>query len=268
MNTILLGFCRSCALPALLLIAACGGGGGGGDGGNPGGGPSAAALQAEIDRLFPYVPNAPIDVTYVCRRSNSQLTYYVDLDANFGFTVFFETDTFQQVFFAGTYTHVNGAIRLVALNNNVLPLDETTTAIVPHLGLVGEFSTPTMQCGAVSHGYNDPAAETYKSYGCPSIRAGAASDETNAFEFSDASSPFAYQFRGGIFRQRNINVYAAANPVITRGYGVFRRVGDTFYADFGSQFGDANLLKGTFASNDTQLRVEQLEPAAGPCNRR
>lgn len=248
------------------LAAACGGGGGGG--GGPAPAPGAAALQAEIDRLFPYAANTPIDVTYVCRRSNSQLTYYFDLDTNGSFTAFFETDTFQQVFFGGTYTFANGAIRLLALNNNVLPLDETTTAIVPHLGLVGEFSTPTMQCGAVAHGYNDPATETHKAYGCPSIRAGAASDEVNAFEFSDASSPFAYQFRGGIFRQRDVNVYAATNPVITRGYGIFRRVGDTFYADFGNQFGDANLLKGTFVNADAQLSVEQLEPAAGPCNRR
>jgi len=194
--------------------------------------------------------------------------HHFDLDADGAFTVFFETDTYQQVSFGGRYTHANGVIRLVALNNNILPLDESSTRIVPHLGLVGEFETPAMTCGAVAHGYNDPARAGWKSYGCPLIHRGPESDEENAFEFDDASSPFAYTFTGGVFRQRDVNVYRAGSPTVWRGYGIYRRVGDRFYADFGGQFPDHNLLKGRFENGDAQIVVDQLEPGAGACGRR
>lgn len=246
-------------------LAACGGGGDGGGGPNAG---RSEPLQAEIDRLFPYSPNQPVDVLFVCSRSNSRLTYYFGFSPNGALDVFFETDTFQQVSFSGTYTHGNGAIRMLALNINILPLDETSTRIVPHLGMVGEFETPNMRCAAVAHGYNDPAANAFRSYGCPTINAGPGGNENNAFEFNDSSSPFPIVFRGGIFRQRDFWATGNSQPVITRGYGIYRRVGNTFYADFGSQFGDHNLLKGSFTGADQQLSVEQLEPAAGPCNRR
>lgn len=244
---------------AAFVLAACGGGDDAATGGD---------LQAEIDAKFPYVANQPIDVTYVCGRSNSRLTYYFDLDADGAFTVFFETDTFQQLSFSGRYTHANGVLRLVALNNNILPLDESSTRVVPHLGMVGEFETPTMRCGAVAHGHNDPARAGWKSYGCPSIRRGPAGDEDNAFEFDDASSPFAYTFFGGVFRQRDVHVVGASNPSVWRGYGIYRRDGDVFYADFGHQFPDHNLLKGRFQAGDGQIVVDQLEPEAGACHRR
>ena len=253
------------------LLVACGGGGdagAGGAGGAGGGVPSAQALQAEIDQLFPYVANRPVDVTFVCSRSNSRLTYYFDLDANLRFTAFFETDTYQQISFSGSYSHANGALRLLADPNPVLLLDETSTRIVPRLGLVAEFETPGMRCGAVSHGYNDPATESFKSYDCPNINVGAASSEDNAIEFTDSSNPFRVVFRGAIFRQRDIDVYLASGLTTTRGFGIFRRVGDTFYADFWNQFPDVNLLKGTFANGDTRLSVEQLQPSAGSCTRR
>ena len=80
--------------------------------------------------------------------------------------------------------------------------------------------------------------------------------------------PFNLAVRGGIFRQRDINIYQAPNPTVRRAYGIYRRVGDSFYADFGGQFRDYNLLKGRFAANDQQLSVEQLQPAAGACARR
>jgi hypothetical protein len=245
------------AVAAAAALTACGGGDA-----------ASSDLQAEIDAAFPYVANQPIDVTYVCGRRNSRLTYHFDLDADGAFTVFFETDTYQQVSFGGRYTHANGVIRLVALNNNILPLDESSTRIVPHLGLVGEFETPAMTCGAVAHGYNDPARAGWKSYGCPLIHRGPESDEENAFEFDDASSPFAYTFTGGVFRQRDVNVYRAGSPTVWRGYGIYRRVGDRFYADFGGQFPDHNLLKGRFENGDAQIVVDQLEPGAGACGRR
>jgi hypothetical protein len=252
------------------IVAACGGGGGDvGGGAGAGGGPApSASLQAEVDQLFPFTPNQPFDVSFICGRSNSVLTYYFDFDANGEFTVSLRLDTGQEVSFAGTYTHAAGAIRLVALNNPILPLDETSTRIVAHLGLVGEFDTPTMRCGAIGHGYNPPATETFKSYDCPLINAGAASDEDNAFDFVHSAVPFGLTVRGSVFRQRDINIYQAANPTVTRGYGIYRRVGDTFYADFGPQFADFSLLKGSFANGDQQLSVQQLQPAAGACMRR
>jgi hypothetical protein len=254
------------AIGLLCFAAAACGGGGGGDPEDPD--DVAADLRAEIERLFPYTPNQPLDVLFVCTRSNSRLTYYIGFDPGGTFDAFFETDTFQRVSFTGTYTHTGGAIRMVADPNPALMLDETTTRIVPHLGLVGEFQTPIMQCGAVAHGYNDPLTETFKSYDCPLINRGVASDEDNSIEFTDASSPFPVVFRGGIFRQRDINISGTVNPNVTRGHGIFRRVGNTFYADFGGQFPDNNLLKGSFLNGETQLSVEQLQPGAGPCSRR
>lgn len=250
------------------VLLACGGGGGDAGGAAGAGSPNAQALQAEVDRLFPFTPNQPFTVSFSCTRSNSRLTYYFDFDANGSFAVYIELDNFQQVSFTGSYTYSGGAIRVVADPNPILLLDETTTRIVPHLGLVGEFETPIMRCGANGHAYNDPASDTYKSYDCPLIHAGAASDEDNAFEFVHSANPFGVTLRGSIFRQRDINVYAAANPIVTRGYAMFRRLGDTFYADFGGAFADVNLLKGRFLNADRQLSVEQLEPGAGPCNRR
>ena len=255
---------RWIAAACVALMSACGGGGGAG----PGPGGNAAALQEEIDSVFPYTPNQPLDVLFQCARANSQLTYYFGFSPNGTLDVFFETDTRQQVSFSGTYTHANGSIRMVALNNNILPLDETTTRLVPHLGIVGELYTANMACGAVAHGYNDPALDTFKSYRCPAINIGAASYEENFFEFADSSSPFNIVFRGGIFRHREVSVQGSPNPVIHRGVGIFRRAGNTFYADFGNQFADHNLLKGSFLANDQQLQVDQLQPQAGPCTRR
>jgi hypothetical protein len=258
----------------IVMFAACGGGGDGGGtpaaGAAPAPAPAAGAvtLQAEVDHLFPFTPDQPLDITYACGRSNSQLTYYFAFHPDLTFTVLIELDNHQQVSFAGTYTHAGGAIHLQALNNPVLPLDETTTQIVPHLGLVGEFRTPAMYCGAVGHGYNDPVMESFKSYDCPLIHLGAASDEDNAFEFTHSANPFGVVVRGGTFRQRDVNVHGTTQPNVTRGYGIFRRAGDTFYADYGGQFPDFNLLKGTFSNGDQQISVDQLEPASGVCNRR
>lgn len=268
MNCFVLSALRRMTVLALISgLAACGGGGDAGAGGAAGA-QNPQTLQAQIDQIFPYVANQPIDVTFACSRVNSRLNYFFDFDLNQRFTVFFETDTFQQVSFSGSYTHANGALRMVADPNPALLLDETSTRIVPHLGLLAEFHTPTMRCGAVAHGYNDPATESFKSYDCPNINVGAASSEDNAIEFTDSSNPFRVVFRGAIFRQRDIDVYLASGLTTTRGFGIFRRVGDTFYADFWNQFPDVNLLKGTFANGDTRLSVEQLQPSAGSCTRR
>jgi hypothetical protein len=258
------------SLAFACTLAACGGGGAGGGTAAPApaAAPAPVNLQAEIDQLFPFVPNQPFEVAFACGRTNSRLIYHFAFRTDSTFQVFIELDNFQQVDFAGMYTYANGAIRMVALNNPVLPLDETTTRIVPHLGLVGEFETPSMRCGAVGHGHNDPALENFRSYDCPLINIAAASDEDNAFEFTHSANPFNIVVRGGTFRQRDINVSATTQPNVTRGYGIFRRVGDTFYADYGAQFADFNLLKGRFLNGEQQLSVDQLQPSAGACNRR
>src|SRR5262252_8051910 len=158
---------------ALCALAGCGGGGGGAGGGGGGagggGGGGGVNLQTEIDQLFPFTPDQPFDVTFICGRANSKLTYYFDFKPDQTFYVYFTTDTHQDVTFSGTYTYSNGAIHMVALNNPVIALDETTTRIVPHMGLPGELYTADMACGAYGHGYNDPAVDTFKSYGCPNI---------------------------------------------------------------------------------------------------
>lgn len=255
------------ALAIGALASACGGGGGGGPVGG-GGGNTQAALQAEIDRLFQFTPNQPFDVTFICGRANSQLTYYFAFSANSTFTVYITLNNNQDVSFSGTYTYANGQVRMLALNNPILPLDETSTRIVPHMGLIGEMDTPNMRCGALGHGNNSVAADTFKSYDCPLINIGVASDEDNSIEFVHSSMPFNLAVRGSIFRQRDINILGQTNPNVIRGYGIYRRIGDTFYADFGNQFPDFNLLKGSFGAADTQLSVEQLSPASGACRRR
>ncbi|HEU0203312.1 MAG TPA: hypothetical protein VFR86_23135 [Burkholderiaceae bacterium] len=256
-----------------FIFAACGGGdggsgGGGGGGAGGGGGGGASTLQAEIDRLFPFTPNQPFDVTFICGRMNSRLAYYFDFNLDQTFNVYITLDNHQDVTFSGTYTYTNGVIHMTALDNPILPLDEMSTRIAPHLGLVGEFETPNMRCGAQGHGYNDAALDTFKSYSCPIINIGPASDEENAFEFVHSAIPFNFAVPGSIFRQRDVNVSGNNQPIVTRGYGIYRRVGNTFYADFGNQFSDHNLLKGTFGNNDQQISVEQLEPARGACKRR
>jgi hypothetical protein len=254
-----------------LFLWGCGGGGSGGNGGGGGGtagGGNQQTVQSEIDQLFPFTPNQPFDVIFVCGRNNSQLAYYFDFRSDGTFNVYITLDNGQEVSFSGTYLFTNDQIRMVALNNPILPLDETTTGIVPHLGLVGEFATPNMKCGALGHRGNDPGLETFKSYRCPLIHIGAVSDEENAFEFVHSAIPFNRIVPGSIFRQKDVNVSGNTNPIVRRGYGIYRRVGDTFYADFANQFDDVNLLKGSFANADQQISVEQLEPSAGPCNRR
>jgi len=113
-----------------------------------------------------------------------------------------------------------------------------------------------------------PAVDTFRSYSCPIINIQAVSYEENALEFVHSAISYAFPVRGSMFRQRDFWVNTNPNAIITRGYGIYRRVGNTFYADFGNQFGDHNLLKGSFANADMQVSIEQLEPARGACNRR
>lgn len=167
--------------------------------------------------------------------------------------------------FSGSYTYQNDEIHMTS-QSFILPLDETTTNITPRMGLVGIFDTPNMLCAAYGHRYNDPSADISASYSCPYINIGPASSEVNAIEFVHSAIPFSFPVSGSIFRQKDLEVTGSINPIITRGYGIYRRLGNTFYADFGDQFDDYNLLKGSFANGDQQITVDQLEPSAGPCN--
>ncbi len=257
------------AIIVAACLAACGGGGG--DSGPVGGGNAnthpSQSLPDEINSLFAFTPNQPIDVTYVCGRSNSQLTYYFDFKTDLTFDVYFTTDTHQDVTFSGTYTYQNDVIHITS-QSFILPLDETTMSITPRMGLVGLFETQNMACAAYGHGYNDQNANVSASYGCPYINIGPASRDVNAIEFVHHAIPFSLAVDGSIFRQKDVEVSSSMNPIITRGYGIYRRSGDVFYADFGNQFNDHNLLKGSFSNSDQQITVDQLEPSAGPCNRR
>lgn len=256
--------------PALLagLLAACGGGGGGDAGGNAGGGPTAGTLADEIARTLPHVGDQPFEVSYACQRSNSALLYFFYLQRDGNFHVDLELDNGDELRFSGRYTYTGGAIRLQALNNPVLPLDETTTSLVVRLGLVGGFDTPTMRCVAMGHGENSPATEGYRAYGCPTVRMGPASDEENAFEFVHNAVPFDLPVAGSIFRQRDTYVSGNNQPLVRRGYGIYRRVGDRFYADFAGAFDDHDPISGRFATGDTAITVDQLPQGASPCPRR
>src|SRR5215831_12003258 len=78
---------------ALCALAGCGGGGGGAGGGGGGagggGGGGGVNLQTEIDQLFPFTPDQPFDVTFICGRANSKLTYYFDFKPDQTFNVYF-----------------------------------------------------------------------------------------------------------------------------------------------------------------------------------
>ena len=159
-------------------------------------------------------------------------------------------------------------------------LHETSTRIDPHLGLVGYFETRgpnPIACRAIGHRYNAPAEATdtgnytrVPHYDCLSFTSGATSEQ-NTFELAGREMPRPVarntpaaqawaRVPGSFFRQREVG----GVPLITRGSGGYRRLGDTFYVDFGpGVFDDFALLKGTLAG--TNFSIEQF-PAQNPCS--
>ena len=136
------------------------------------------------------------------------------------------------------------------------------------LGLVYQFTTPNMQCIAYGHDDDDVSGDNASAYLCPEFSEGPASSQDNAFEFVHRAFPFDLPVPGSTFRQRNRYVQFNDQPLIARGYGIYRRAGDNFYAYFGDQFDDFQIVSGSFLNNGQQIMLDQLPAGGNQCNAR
>lgn len=264
-----------------------------GNGNNPNQVPTEEQLRNQIDQAFPFTPNQPIDAIYRCGRLNSQLVWYFVLQPANKLQVLFTTDTHQDFVFEGTYTHQNNQLRLQLPSGANMPfpngLDETSTALMPQFGTIAAFATNNMVCICDGHNLNTQQPPQVKAnYDCPLINVQAATDEDNAIEFVHTEVPFDFPVTGSIFRQQDTYVSGAVNPSIVRAFGIYRQVGDRFYASFrvasdfiefaGDKlpvqlniqppFADHNLISGEFRNNGQEIIIDQLQPQEGACNLR
>ncbi|MCG8332549.1 MAG: hypothetical protein MI974_32995 [Chitinophagales bacterium] len=247
-----------------------------------------------IEQTFPFTPNQPFNALYVCGRLGSQLEWYFLFDENNSMQVMFTTDTHDDYVFNGSYTYKNEELHLNMPGGATSPfpqgLDERSTVIMPKLGLVAAFATPEMICICQGHNLNTQAPpKAQANYDCPTINVQAASDEDNAIELMLRAAPFDLAVPGSIFRQQDTHINGLTNPVIRRGYGIYRTIGDRYYASFriaqdfaefanpnqlpisftpGVPFEDHNLISGTIQNSYQELIVDQLKPEAGPCTLR
>jgi len=235
------------AVTLSVLLTACGGGGGGGGGDEN---PVTGLQLAEVDALYPAPVSGPLNTVYECVRYNSGLLYYLYLRPDGVLDWQFETDAHDVFRFSGIYDHSNSIIHL-QITDPGFPLDETTTDTVTHLGLVYNLTTPQMQCGAIGHGYDEPISVAVRHYQCPRVSLGAGS---------------AVNLGGSIFRQRDTYPTGSIDPIIRRGYGVYRRTGDVIYAYFGTVFDDVNLFSATLTNGELQLQIDGFG-SAGVCDR-
>lgn len=251
-----------------LSLFGCGGGGGGAGGGNNGAANQQNLLD-QINRQFPFVANQPFDVIFACQRINSNLIYTFDFNSNGTFDLYSTLDTGQSLMVSGTYNYQADELHMQS-QNNFLPLDERSTNIESQFGMVYRFQTNRMDCIAIGHRYNDQAREfsTTVHYTCPNINIQAVSYDNNAIEFAHQNMLFNLTVPGSAFRQRDRNISGTTQPNILRGYGIYRRAGDSFYVYFNNQFNDVNILTGSFSNGDLAISVDQLEPASGNCNLR
>ena len=254
------------ALLSVMLLAACGSGGGS-NGGDP-----DVALRAEIEQLFPFTPNQPIEVIFQCARQGSVLVYFLDLKNDGTFDITITTDTGLDVFQAGTYTYLNNEIHLMTgspAGAIIFNLDERSTAITPAFGLVAGFQTANMICAAIGHRYNDPAIEpaTTVHYDCPNINFQTLSFDNSAIEFVLRTIPFNLAVPGSAFRARDRFITPSPQAFVLRGYGLYRRLGNDYYIVFApGTFDDYNILSGVVNNGGLQISVNQLEPERGDCN--
>jgi len=247
----------------------------------------------EVTDRFQFTPNRPFNALYRCGRVGSQLEWFFLFQADNSMRVLFTTDTWEDYAFDGTYTYTNDRLRLTMPAGPNMPfpqgLDETSTLIMPQFGLLAAFATPQMVCICAGHDLNeqDPP-KVQANYDCPNINFQAVSDEDNAIEFMLTHVPFAFPVPGSIFRQQDTYVQGLTNPLIRRGTGIYRQVGDRFFATFrlaadfaafaGGQlplplsaeppFEDYNLLSGRFLQGGQEIVVDQLDPSAGACSLR
>ena len=263
---------------------------GGGNGNNP---PTAMELADQIDQKFPFTPNQPFTALYLCGRLNSQLAWYFLFQDNNQMQVLFTTDTHDNFVFDGSYEYINNELQLNLPGGPTSPfpqgLNERSTVIMPQFGLVAGFATPNMVCICQGHDLNDldpPHAQA--NYDCPVINIEAASNEDNAIELVHRNVPFEFPVTGSIFRQQDTYINGQTNPIIRRGYGIYRQDGNRFYASFqlaqdfvdfatehlpvglnpGVPFDDYNLISGTISPDGQELTVDQLVPESGPCSLR
>lgn len=253
-----------------------------------------ADLMEVIDNKFPFTPNQNFEALYHCLRRNSGLDWYFLFRENGTLNVLFTTNTNEDYAFDGSYTYTNGEINIQMPAGADMPfpngLDETTELIMPQFGLVAAFATSEMACVCEGHTLNtqDPP-KVNANYDCPNINIQAATDEDNAIELVHRAVPFEFPVTGSIFRQQDTYVNGALNPIIRRGYGIYRQSGSQFYATFriasdfaefsrgklsvdlgtiAPPFEDYNVISGMISTNGLELTVDQLMPEAGPCQLR
>ncbi len=247
-----------------------------------------------VNNLFTFTPNQSFEALYICRRRNSNLDWYFNFHADGTLDVLFTTDTNQDFSFRGSYTYTNDQLTLQMAGGISMPfplgLNESSTVIMPQFGLVAAFATSEMVAICIGHGLNtQQPPRVNANYDCPIINIQAVTDEDNAIELVHTTVPTGFPVSGSIFRQKDTFVNGSANPIIRRGYGIYRQAGNDFYATFriaedfmnftqgqlpfdvgaiGSPFDDFNVINGTIDANGQELIVQQLQPEEGPCRLR
>lgn len=253
-------------LGVAVALAGCGGGGGGG-GAAPGTTDQTALLQ-EIEASFPFQADQPLDQLFICQIGGSSLTWYFNFFPAGQLEIYTTLDTGADLLRNGSYTYQGGIIDL-EVNNDAVVLNESSIELRTALGMVSAFRTRNLQCATYGHRYNAREFGSTLGFDCPESNIQAASSDDNALEFVHRSVPFEFAVAGSAFRQRDRFVQGAVDPLIRRGFGIYRRAGDRFYVFFdGGQFDDFNYLSGRFANGDLAVTLDQTPVASGACQRR
>ena len=253
-----------------------------------------AELFDKANQQFAFTPNQNFEALYYCLRRNSQLAWYFSFRGDGTLQVLFTTDTHEDFSFEGNYSYTRDVLTLQMEGGPTMPfpngLNESSIVVMPQWGLIAGFATPEMVCICQGHNLNEQAPpKPTANYDCPNINFQAASDEDNAIEFVHRAVPFELPVAGSVFRQRDIYVNGLTNPLITRGYGIYRQIGNEFYATFRiaedfvafarnkvpyelgtveAPFEDFNILSGKILSNGQEVSVDQLQPEMGTCRLR
>ncbi len=251
----------------LLIVSstfiACGGGGDD-SAGNPNP-QQSVALTEEVNNTFPFSASDPLKVFFSCQRRGSSLAFDFDFKGDGTFDVRFVDTTPADILLPGTYQYTNSTITIDPINT-LTSFPEKSRDIETFMGMIVAFETfiddplanPNqieMQCVAVGHRYGDPGLESWRHYGTCDAQTFNTLTYDNAFEFTAHSSVHTtFEVPGGVFRHREW----LGQQNILQGWGIYRRVGNTYYAYFGNQFDDENLFKGEFSNGDQQISVPQI----------
>ena len=243
-----------------------------------------------VENQFRFTPNQNFEAIYLARRVNSSLDWYLSFTTNGTLEVFLTTDTNDDFSFRGNYTYLNDQITIEILDGPFNGLVENSTIIMPQFGLVAAFATEQMIAVCIGHGLTtQQPPRVNANYGCPLINVQSETSEDNAIELVHSAVPFSFPVAGSVFRQQDRIVNRSENPIITRGYGIYRQSGNDFYATFriaedfadfargqlpfpvgtvNAPFNDINVLSGRMENNGTELFIDQLQTEAGPCQLR